>query len=147
MYTLHICVWGGGGGGGVNPCTCMCILYCVIFTMYGATVTYMYIIFLSGPYTVGFDRTPLFRGHAHFGDDHFQLESRLVLMHCTCTLDEIHVPMLIVHNCTRLYCLDLAYQYWPSGLGCDRTLLSCDLHMGLFVPMDYMSILCLIHVP
>ena len=59
----------------------------------------------------------------------------LVLVHRT--LDEmhvhIHVPMLIVQNCTRLYCLDLANQYWPSGEGCDRTPLSCDLHMGLFV--------------
>ena len=39
-------------------------------------------------------------------DDHFQQKSRPV----HCTLDVMHVPMLIVQNCTRLYCLDLAYQ-------------------------------------
>jgi hypothetical protein len=42
----------------------------------------------------GFGRIPLFlRPHPIF-DDHFQLKSKLELVHCT--LDEIHVPMLIV---------------------------------------------------
>ena len=40
-------------------------------------------LFLSGPYTGGFKGVPTFCGHAHFFDDHFQLESRLVLVHCT----------------------------------------------------------------
>ena len=92
---------------------------------------YMYIIFCQ-PHTQGggFEgvrSNPTFLRPCPLFDDHFQLESRLVLVLVHRTLDEIyvhvHVLMLIhvVHNCTRLYCLDLANQYWPSGIECDRT--------------------------
>ena len=42
--------------------------------------------------------------------------------------------MLIVHNCTRLYCLDLANQYWPSGVEPPYHVI---LHVGLFVLSPY----------
>ena len=46
----------------------------------------------TGPYAGGFSRTTPFPRPRPLSDDHFQLEGRLV----HCTLDEIHVQMLIV---------------------------------------------------
>ena len=121
------------------------ILYCVIFTMYGCYGD-LHVRYFCQPILRGGSIKPHFLQPRPLFDDHFQLESGIVLVHCT--LDEIHVPMLIVHvqNCTRLYCLDLAYQYWPSGVGCDQTALHVICIWGclcLVHTMDYMSILCL----
>ena len=57
-----------------------------------ATVTYTYIIFCQahaqGGFEEGVQSNPTFLRPCPLFDDHFQLESRLALVHCI--LDEIH---------------------------------------------------------